>query len=148
MTEQHQHAGGFDAVVAGAGFGGLYMLYRLLRLGLKVRVYEAGSGVGGTWYWNRYPGARCDVESLEYSYSFSEELQQQWEWTERFASQPEILRYLEHVADRFELKQHIQFDTRVEQLVFDEVSGLWSLRANGTTVRARFCIMATGCLSA
>jgi cation diffusion facilitator CzcD-associated flavoprotein CzcO len=148
MTEQREHGEGFDAVVVGAGFGGLYMLYRLLRLGLRVRVFEAGSGVGGTWYWNRYPGARCDVESLEYSYSFSEELQQQWEWTERFASQPEILRYLEHVADRFELKQHIQFDTRVEQLVFDESTALWSVRANGVTVRARFCVMATGCLSA
>ncbi len=148
MTATSHHADRFDAIIVGAGFGGLYMLYRLLQLGLRVRVFEAGSGLGGTWYWNRYPGARCDVESLEYSYSFSEELQQQWEWTERFASQPEILRYLEHVADRFELTQHVQFDTRVEQLLLDEASSLWSVRANGLTVRARFCVMATGCLSA
>ncbi len=148
MTAQPDHAEDFDAIVVGAGFGGLYMLYRLLQLGLRVRVFEAGSGVGGTWYWNRYPGARCDVESLEYSYSFSDELQQQWEWTERYASQPEILRYLEHVADRFELRQHIQFETRVDQMVFDEASSLWSIHADGLTVRARFCVMATGCLSA
>src|SRR5688572_7181061 len=98
----------FDAVVVGAGFAGLYMLYRLRQLGLSVRVYEAGSGVGGTWFWNRYPGARCDIESMDYSYSFSPELQQEWKWTERYATQPEILRYLEHVADRFELRRDIQ----------------------------------------
>ena len=92
----------FDAVVVGAGFAGLCMLHRLRGLGLSARVFEAGSGVGGTWYWNRYPGARCDVESMEYSYQFSDELQQEWEWTERYASQPEILRYLNHVAERFD----------------------------------------------
>ena len=103
-------AASYDAVVVGAGFAGLYMLHRLRNAGHSVRVFEAGSGVGGTWYWNRYPGARCDVESLEYSYSFSEELQQEWEWTERFATQPEILRYLNHVADRFDLRPDIQLE--------------------------------------
>src|SRR5687768_18299763 len=98
----------FDAIVIGAGVSGLYHLYRLRQLGLSVRVYEAGSGVGGTWFWNRYPGARCDIESMDYSYSFSPELQQEWKWTERYATQPEILRYLEHVADRFELRRDIQ----------------------------------------
>lgn len=102
----------YDAIIVGAGFGGLYMLHRLRALGLRVRVFEAGSGVGGTWYWNRYPGARCDVEALEYSYSFSEDLQQQWDWKERYASQPEILSYANHVADRFDLRRDIAFDTR------------------------------------
>ena len=96
------------AVIVGAGFAGLYMLHRLRGLGLSARVYEAGDGVGGTWYWNRYPGARCDVESMDYSYSFSDELQQEWTWTERYASQPEILRYINHVADRFDLRRDIR----------------------------------------
>ena len=98
---------GFDVVIVGAGIAGLQMLYRVRELGLTVRAFEAGTDVGGTWYWNGYPGARCDVESLEYSYQFSEELQQEWEWTERFATQPEILRYLNHVADRFDLRQDL-----------------------------------------
>ena len=109
-----------DAVVVGAGFAGMYMLHRLRGLGLSARVFEAGAGVGGTWYWNRYPGARCDVESMDYSYSFSEELQQEWEWTERYATQPEILRYLEHVADRFDLRRDIRFETRVTGATWDE----------------------------
>ena len=103
----------FDAVIVGAGFAGLYMLHRLRGLGLSARVFEAGKGVGGTWYWNRYPGARCDVESMDYSYSFSNELQQEWKWTERYAAQPEILTYINHVADRFDLRRDIQLDTRV-----------------------------------
>src|SRR5271166_3853261 len=103
----------FDAIIVGAGFAGLYTLHRLRGLGFSARVYEAGSGVGGTWFWNRYPGARCDVESKEYSYSFSEDLEREWQWTERYATQPEILRYLNHVADRFDLKRDIQFETRV-----------------------------------
>ncbi len=103
----------FDVVVVGAGFGGLYMLHLLRALGLSARVVEAGDGVGGTWYWNRYPGARCDVESMQYSFSFSEELQQEWRWSERYAAQPEILRYADHVADRFDLRRDIQFDTRI-----------------------------------
>src|SRR5678809_411198 len=102
-----------DAVIVGAGFAGLCMLHRLRQLGLAVRVFEAGRGVGGTWFWNRYPGARCDVESLEYSYQFSDELQQEWEWTERYATQPEILDYANHVADRFDLRRDMEFDTRV-----------------------------------
>ena len=101
--------------MVGAGFAGLYMLYRLRDAGFSTRVFEAGTGVGGTWYWNRYPGARCDVESMEYSYSFSEALQQEWEWTERYAGQPEILRYANHVTDRFDLRRDITFDTRVTE---------------------------------
>jgi cyclohexanone monooxygenase len=138
----------FDAVVVGAGFAGLYMLIRLRALGMSARVYEAGSGVGGTWYWNRYPGARCDVESVEYSYSFSEELQQEWEWTERFATQPEIMRYLNHVADRFGLRPDIQLNTRMTAAAYDEAARQWQVSTSaGDQVRARFLIMATGCLS-
>ena len=94
----------YDVVVVGAGFAGMYMLHRLRGLGFSARVYEQGGGVGGTWYWNRYPGARCDVESMQYSYSFSDELQQEWDWSERYAPQPEILSYANHVADRFDLR--------------------------------------------
>jgi cyclohexanone monooxygenase len=138
----------FDAVVVGAGFAGMYMLHRLRGLGLRVRVYEAGDDVGGTWYWNRYPGARCDVESLEYSYSFSEALQQEWEWTERYAAQPEILRYARHVADRFGLRADIAFSTRVVAARFDESTGRWTVRTDrGEEVDAQFLIAATGCLS-
>jgi cation diffusion facilitator CzcD-associated flavoprotein CzcO len=109
----------FDAVIVGAGFAGLYMLYRARDvLGLSVRAYEAGDGVGGTWYWNRYPGARCDSESYYYSYSFSEELQQEWVWSSKYPEQPEILRYLEHVADRFDLRRDLRLSTRVTQAVF------------------------------
>jgi cyclohexanone monooxygenase len=137
-----------DAIVVGAGFAGLYMLHRLRGLGRSARVYEAGAGIGGTWYWNRYPGARCDVESLDYSYSFSEELQQEWHWTERYASQPEILRYIEHVADRFDLRRDIQLSTRVTAASFDAATGRWSVATDrDERVSARFCIMATGCLS-
>ncbi|WNG46974.1 NAD(P)/FAD-dependent oxidoreductase [Archangium minus] len=142
-------ASNFDAVIVGAGLAGLYMLYRLRQLGLSVRVYEAGSGVGGTWFWNRYPGARCDIESLDYSYSFSHELEQEWKWSERYATQPEILRYINHVADRFELRRNIQFNTRVTAAGFDEVTNRWAIQTDdGVNVSARFCIMATGCLSA
>jgi len=138
----------FDAIVVGAGFAGLYMLHRLRALGLRTRVFEAGSGPGGTWYWNRYPGARCDVPSMEYSYQFSDELQQEWNWSERYATQPEILRYVHHVADRFDLWPDIQFDTRVTAAHFDEARGRWIVRLDtGTEITARFCVMATGCLS-
>jgi cation diffusion facilitator CzcD-associated flavoprotein CzcO len=138
----------FDAVVIGAGFAGLYMLHRLRGLGLKVRAFEAGSGPGGTWYWNRYPGARCDVVSMEYSYQFSAELQQEWEWSERYATQPEILRYVNHVADRFDLRRDIQFNTRVQSAHYIDATSRWHLQlASGTAVSARFCVMATGCLS-
>jgi cyclohexanone monooxygenase len=138
-----------DAVVVGAGLAGVYMLYRLRGLGLSAQVYEAGSGVGGTWYWNRYPGARCDVESMDYSYSFSDDLQQEWRWTERYAAQPEILRYVNHVVERFDLRRDIQLDTRVTALHFDEDIARWTVSTDrGDRVSARFCIMATGCLSA
>ena len=133
--------------MVGAGFAGLYALHRLRGLGLSVRVFEAGSGVGGTWFWNRYPGARCDIESLEYSYQFSEELQQAWRWSERYATQPEILRYLEHVADRFDLRRDIELDTRVVAAHFDDAASRWNVTTPRGTVTARFCVMATGCLS-
>ena len=138
-----------DAVVVGAGFGGLYMLHRLRHLGLSVRGFERGTDVGGTWYWNRYPGARCDVESMQYSFSFSEDLQQEWRWGERFASQPEILAYARHVAERFELRRDIQFGCSVSAACYDEATALWEIATDkGERLRARFCIMATGCLSA
>lgn len=137
----------FDAVVVGAGFAGLYTLHRLRGLGLSVRVFEAGSGVGGTWFWNRYPGARCDIESLEYSYQFSEELQQEWEWTERYATQPEILRYIEHVAERFDLVRDVQLETRVLAARFDDSANRWEIGTDKGAVSASYCIMATGCLS-
>jgi len=137
-----------DAIVVGAGFAGLYMLHRLRSMGLTVRVFEAGSGIGGTWYWNRYPGARCDVESLEYSYQFSEELQQEWQWPEQYSSQPEILRYVNHVADRFDLRKDVELDTRVISAFFDDANNCWKVRTDrGDSVSARYCIMATGCLS-
>jgi cyclohexanone monooxygenase len=139
----------FDAVVVGAGFAGLYMLHRLRGLGFAARVFEAGGGVGGTWYWNRYPGARCDVESMQYSFSFSEELDQQWDWSERYAPQPEILSYANHVADRFDLRRDIVFNTRVTSATFDETANCWRIETDrGDQVTARFCIMAVGCLSA
>jgi cyclohexanone monooxygenase len=139
----------FDAVIVGAGFAGMYMLHRLRGLGFTARVYEAGGGVGGTWYWNRYPGARCDVESMQYSFSFSEELDQQWDWSEKYAPQPEILGYANHVADRFDLRQHIRFDTRVTAATFDETAKCWRVETDrGDHVAAKFCIMAVGCLSA
>ena len=116
-----------DAVVVGAGFSGLYAIYRLRELGFSVLGIEAADDVGGTWYWNRYPGARCDIESMTYSYSFSEELEQEWTWSERYAAQPEILRYLTHVADRFELRRDIQFGTRVVSAVFAEEAGRWAV---------------------
>jgi cation diffusion facilitator CzcD-associated flavoprotein CzcO len=137
-----------DAVIVGAGFAGLYMLHRLRSLGFRALVLEAGGGVGGTWYWNRYPGARCDVESMEYSYQFSDDLQQEWIWTERYAAQPEILRYAEHVTDRFDLRRDIRFDTRVAAARFDEALSHWVIEtAGGDRLSAAFCIMATGCLS-
>jgi cyclohexanone monooxygenase len=137
-----------DVVVVGAGFSGLYMLYRLLRLGCSVRVFERGSGVGGTWFWNRYPGARCDVESMDYSYSFSPELEQDWVWSERYPTQPEILRYLNHVADRFDLRRHITFDTRVVEAHYADERNCWILRtSDDSSLTARYCVMATGCLS-
>ena len=148
VPQRERAPGAFDAVIVGAGFAGLYMLYRLRGLGLSARVYEAGRGVGGTWFWNRYPGARCDVESMDYSYSFSDELQQEWTWTERYASQPEILAYINHVADRFDLRRDIQLETRVTAARFDEATNRWTIQTDRCDrVSAQFCVMATGCLS-
>src|SRR6202790_5442529 len=139
----------FDAVVVGAGFAGMYMLHRLRGLCFSVRVFEAGNGVGGTWYWNRYPGARCDVESMQYSFSFSEELDQEWDWSEKYAPQPEILSYANHIADRFDLRRHIVFDPRVIAATFDEPAKYWRIETDrGDRGTAKFCIMAVGCLSA
>jgi cyclohexanone monooxygenase len=137
-----------DAVVVGAGFSGLYMLYRLRHLGLSVKVIEAGDGVGGTWYWNRYPGARCDVESMEYCYSFDDALQQEWQWTERYPKQAEILRYLNHVADRFQLRPQIELSTRVLSAHYQAASKTWRVRTDrGGVYNCAFCIMASGNLS-
>jgi len=155
MTEHEQRssadeavAAEFDAVIVGAGFAGLYLLHRLRALGFRVIVLEAGDGVGGTWYWNRYPGARCDIESLQYQYSFSDELQREWNWSERYAAQPEILAYLNHVADRFDLRRDIRFGTRVISARFDESRDEWAIETDhGHAIGAKFCIMATGCLS-
>ena len=138
----------YGVVVVGAGFAGMYMLHRLRGLGLSARVYEQGGDVGGTWYWNRYPGARCDVESMQYSYSWSDELQQDWDWSERYAPQPEILKYAGHVADRFDLRKDIQFDTRVVSSAFDERDNRWTVTlSDGARARAQFVVLATGCLS-
>ena len=148
MPERTADIGRFDAIIVGAGVGGLYAIHRLRKLGLKVRAFEAGDGVGGTWYWNRYPGCRCDVESLEYSYSFSDELQREWHWPERYGTQPEILRYINHVADRFDLRRDIEFNTRVKEAVFDSTTNLWTVKTDkGHIATARYCIMATGNLS-
>ncbi|HEX2886869.1 NAD(P)/FAD-dependent oxidoreductase [Vineibacter terrae] len=137
-----------DVAIVGAGLAGLYAIHRLRGMGLRVRAFEAGSGIGGTWFWNRYPGARCDVESLEYSYAFSDELQQEWKWPERYGTQPEILRYINHVADRFDLRRDVQLNTRVTSAVFDDAAGAWTLTTDrGDAVRARFCVMAAGNLS-
>lgn len=137
-----------DVVIVGAGFAGLYQLYRARKAGLTARVIEAGEDVGGTWYWNRYPGARCDVESLDYSFSFDKELEQEWTWSERYATQPEILRYIKHVAERFDLARDIQFRTRVTRAVFDEQRKRWTVGTDaGESFDAQFCVLATGCLS-
>jgi cyclohexanone monooxygenase len=138
----------YDAIVVGAGFSGLYMLHRLRGLGLSARLYEQGGDVGGTWYWNRYPGARCDVESVQYSYSFSPELEQEWDWSERYAGQAEILAYARHVAERFGLRSDIEFNTRVMSAAFDEASNRWRVTLDGgRRAEARHLIMAVGCLS-
>ena len=138
-----------DAVIVGAGFAGLYQLHRLRALGLTTRVIEAGEGVGGTWYWNRYPGARCDIESMAYSFGFSPELEQDWVWSEKYATQPEILRYAEHVADRFDLRRDITFGARVTRAIYDENEARWWVHTDqGEVISAQHVIMATGCLSA
>ncbi|MDI1239978.1 MAG: NAD(P)/FAD-dependent oxidoreductase [Polaromonas sp.] len=138
----------FDMLIVGAGFAGLYQLYKARQMGFKARVLEAGDGVGGTWFWNRYPGARCDVESLDYSYSFSNELQQEWDWSQRYAPQAEILSYINHVADKFGLREDIQLNTRVTAATFDNERGRWSVMTKGgEMLDCEYLVMATGCLS-
>ena len=138
----------YDVLVIGAGFAGLHLLHQLRSLGYSARVIEAAGDVGGVWYWNRYPGARCDVESLQYSYSFSKELEQEWVWSEKYSAQPEILRYIQHVAERFDLRRDITFNTRVVSASFDEEHQQWELRTDtGMALEAQFCVMATGALS-
>ena len=137
-----------DVIVVGGGLGGLYTLYKMRELGLTARAFEAGSGLGGTWFWNRYPGCRCDIESLEYSYSFSPELEQEWHWPDRYGTQPQILAYINHVADRLDLRKDVTLNTRVLSATFDSADNLWTVTTDkGDTVRARFVIMATGNLS-
>jgi cation diffusion facilitator CzcD-associated flavoprotein CzcO len=138
-----------DVVIIGAGFSGLYMLHRLRDLGFRAQVLEMGDGVGGTWYWNRYPGARCDVQSIEYSFSFSPEIEQEWEWTELMPGQAEVERYLNFVCDRLDLRTGVTFSTRVVAAIFDEPSSTWTVTTDGgTEISARFVVAATGCLSA
>ena len=137
-----------DSLIVGAGFSGMYMLLRMRNRGLNVQVIEAGTDVGGTWYWNRYPGARCDVYSVEYCYSFSKELQEEYKWPERYSAQPDILKYLKHVADKFDLKKDIKFETKVTDAIYNENTELWTVKTNtGDVYEARYFIMATGCLS-
>jgi cation diffusion facilitator CzcD-associated flavoprotein CzcO len=139
----------FDVIIIGAGVTGLYALYRLRTLGLSVRVFESGSGVGGTWYWNRYPGARFDSESYTYGYSFSEELLQEWDWQEYYAGQPETERYLNYMADKFDLRRHIQLHAHVTSVVWEEDANRWQVHLeDGHRARAQFLIMAVGSLSA
>ncbi|WP_067878786.1 flavin-containing monooxygenase [Nocardia vermiculata] len=141
-------AGILDVVVVGAGFAGMYALHRLRSDGLRVRVFEAGGGVGGVWYWNRYPGARCDVESVDYSYSFDPQLEQDWDWSEKYATQPEILRYAEYVADRYDLRRDITFGTRVTDIVLDEASTRWTVHTDaGERIDTQYVITAVGPLS-
>jgi cyclohexanone monooxygenase len=148
MPDQRKADSAVDAVIVGAGFSGLYLLHRLRGLGFSTRVFERGDDVGGTWYWNRYPGARCDVESMQYSYSFDEDLQQEWHWPEKFSAQPDILAYANHVADRYDLRKDIAFDTTVTAAHFDEGARRWIVETDkGERVGAQHFIMATGCIS-
>ena len=137
-----------DVAIIGAGFSGLYMLHRFRQLGLSTHVYDAAGGVGGTWYWNRYPGLRCDVDSLEYAYAFSEELQHEWRWSERYALQSEIHDYIKFAADRLDLRRDFRFGTRIVSATFENAAQHWTLVAqSGETFTARYVVMATGPLS-
>lgn len=148
VTAANSAAKVVDVVIVGAGFSGMFLLHRMRQNGFSVRVFEAASDVGGTWLWNRYPGARCDVESLEYAYSFDPEIEREWRWTERYAAQPEILAYMNHVADRLDLRSGITFDTRVTGGHWDEAAHRWQITTDGgETISARHFVMATGCLS-
>ncbi|NNF78568.1 MAG: NAD(P)/FAD-dependent oxidoreductase, partial [Rhizobiales bacterium] len=147
-SSQESECSSLDVIIVGAGFAGLYALHRMRQAGFRAKVVEAGGDVGGTWYWNRYPGARCDVESMSYSYSFDEDLQQEWRWSKRYAEQPEILAYANHVADRFDLRRDIVFNMRVSAAHFDEATSSWTIETeSGKVINARFCVMATGSLS-
>ncbi len=156
VQQDHQESGtepattDFDAVIIGAGFSGLYMLYSLRnKMGLSARVYDTGSGVGGTWYWNRYPGARSDSDSYIYCYSFDEELWQEWDWSERYPEQHEVRAYLEHVAERYDLYRDIQFNTRVTGATFDEATNTWTVTTDaGDSVTAASVVTGVGALSA
>lgn len=146
MTNAKQNK--FDVIVVGAGFSGLHLVHKMRQLGLSVRVFEKADDVGGTWYWNRYPGARCDIESVDYSFGFDPELEQEWQWSERYAAQPEILRYIEHVAERFDLRRDIGFETKVEQASWNQASSSWTVKTDqNEKFTSQFFIMATGCLS-
>ena len=137
-----------DVVVVGAGIAGLYLAYRLSRAGHSMRIFDAGDDLGGTWYWNRYPGARCDIATVDYTYSFDPELEDAWTWSEKYATQPDILRYLNHVADKHDLRRHITFSTRVQQAHWDDDASLWHVHTDaGDDITSRFVVMATGCLS-
>ena len=137
-----------DVVIVGAGFGGMYAVHKFNAMGLKIQGYEAGSDVGGVWYWNRYPGARVDLPSIDYSFGFSQEVEQEWTWSEQFAAQPELLRYINFVADRLDLRRHIQFNTRVTCAEWDDARQVWVVKTDrGDVVEATYCIMATGPLS-
>ena len=146
MTQENQTKE-FDVLIVGAGFAGIYQLLKLRRLGLSAVILEKGDQIGGTWHWNRYPGARCDIPSLEYSYQFDEDLQQEWNWSEKYSGQPEILEYINHVADRFELRDGIQFEEEVISANFNESSAKWKITSSKGHYESRFCIFATGCLS-
>jgi cation diffusion facilitator CzcD-associated flavoprotein CzcO len=148
-VKEHGTVKEYDAIVIGAGVAGLYQLYRLRQAGLSVRLYEDGSGVGGTWYWNRYPGCRFDSESESYGYSWSPELLQEWDWKEHYSGQPENERYLNFVADKFDLRRDIQFNSRVTSAVYDERANRWDIQLeHGERARAQFLVTATGLLSA
>ena len=137
-----------DALIVGAGFSGMYMLYSLLELGLNVCVVEEGTDVGGTWYWNRYPGARCDIVSMDYSYSFSDELQQEWNWTHKYSTQEQILEYAAYVAEKFDLREHMEFGTKVLSADYDDTIKRWDVLTDGNlNYSTKYLILATGTLS-
>ena len=148
MSSKQPKASSVDVIVVGAGFAGLYLLHRFRKQAVSIRCFERGDGVGGTWYWNRYPGARCDVESMQYSYGFDDDLQQEWDWPEKFSAQPDIMAYANHVADRFDLKRYIDFETEVRAAHFDEDARLWRIETStGEIVTAKYFVMAGGCIS-
>ncbi len=148
MSQSSAQAKRVDILVVGGGFGGMYAVYKFREMGLSLQAFEAGGGLGGVWYWNRYPGARVDLPSIDYSFSFSKEVEQEWTWSEQFASQPELLRYINFVAERLDLNKHFQFNTRVTRATWDERRALWSLTTDkGEVFEAPYCVMATGPLS-